>query len=692
MQLTDRDPSIFVYAVADYPLGGPPFFFVTGFAAGFGYNRALNLPPIDQVLTFPLVAEAVKDGGPKSLPASQKEQQETLTGKLQQLEQFLPPSVGEIFIAAGIKFNSFKQIDSFALLAVKFGRRFEIDLLGYSTLTAPAPVPDQKDAPVAQAQLALKASFIPDEGCLEVRAQLTPNSYIFSKDCHLTGGFAFYSWFEPHPHAGDFVLTLGGYHPKFTVPEHYPKVPRLAVNWQVSTELQVKADAYFALTGSALMAGGHLQVTWQHEKLRAWLNAGADFILAWQPYHYDAILYVDIGVSYTFEGFGSHTLTVDLGADLHLWGPEFCGEATVHLSIISFTIRFGQDTPKELEPIGWETFKAAFLPKPEQICSISVQQGLIRQMPAEGDQVGRWIVNAKEMVLVINSLVPINKTPMREPYLKLADQYEAYDLRIIPIAKISDINIEGHKLIIVAFVDSVLHIRIFGSNRNRVFNKTEKDIVDNDILKALKDRLNSVPDISSLEEEVKKKIIEDVTYILVDEKANHLAIAPVGIESNKSNNNLTSTFSIRITRGEQSLENDTFQLSPIWKSMPAGLWGEPNLTDDRKHLKPPNLNGPQLIENMLVGFEIRPNKKAQQPNSKEVNRSDLKYPVEQGPKIYPWQDFELPGLYGETAWNKARDTVVGMDKERIKLFEALGLVNPVVDFGEPVKQGVLLPA
>jgi uncharacterized protein DUF6603 len=211
-------------------------------------------PPIPiafaAVASFPLVAEAVKDGGPASLPTSHEGQQKTLANKLEQLEQYVPPSVGDIFIAAGIKFTSFKLLDSFALLIIKFGRRFEIDLLGLSTLTAPPPEAEKALPPVAEAQFALIASFIPAEGFLGVRAQLMSNSYILSKDCHLNGGFAFYTWFAPHRQAGDFVLTLGGYHPKFVAPDHYPQVPRLSLNWQVSSELHLKADAYFALTGS----------------------------------------------------------------------------------------------------------------------------------------------------------------------------------------------------------------------------------------------------------------------------------------------------------------------------------------------------------------------------------------------------------------------------------------------------------
>ncbi|HEY5745838.1 MAG TPA: DUF6603 domain-containing protein, partial [Chryseolinea sp.] len=285
---------------------------------------------------------------------------------------------------------------------VKFGKELEFDLLGISTLSVPN---------VAEAQLALKATFNPDSGFLGVRAQLTPNSYLLSHACHLTGGFAFYSWFKdqalagnPTIKGGDFVLTLGGYHPSYDPPTHYPRVPRLGFNWQVDAYLQLKGDAYYAMTPHALMAGVHLEATWHKDQLKAWFMAGADFLFSWQPYHYDVSLYVELGASYTFDLFGSHTMTVDLGADLHLWGPEFAGEAKIHWSIISFTVYFGSGASTGLTPIEWKAFKTAFLPAPEQICGIAVQQGLIRQMQHAGEEY--WIVNPKEFVLVTNAVIP----------------------------------------------------------------------------------------------------------------------------------------------------------------------------------------------------------------------------------------------------------------------------------------------
>jgi len=867
-QINGRDPSLFIYAVANYPLGGPAFFYVTGFAAGFGYNRALNLPPIDEIANFPLIAEAVRDGGPDSLPSGQKEQQKTLSTKLQQLERYLPPSVGDIFIAAGIKFTSFKQIDSFALLVVKFGRRFEIDLLGLSTLTAPPPdaakAGTKAVAPIAEAQLMLKASFIPDEGFLGVRAQLTPNSYILSKDCHLNGGFAFYTWFEPHPNAGDFVLTLGGYHPKFIVPDHYPQVPRLALNWQVSPELHIKADAYFALTGSAIMAGGHLQATWESGDLRAWFVAGADFLLAWKPFHYDLELYVGMGVSYTFKSLGNQTLSVDLGANLHLWGPPFSGTATVHWSIISFTVNFGEGAPQHLEKLEWDTFKSSFLPKPEQICSIAVQEGLMRQMKAiaiempklsdtmtEGTlvkwikkvgkvvQVGdvlaevetgkatmemkaldegvlseiyvqdgqklkigqklallaeRWIVNPKEMVLATHSAIPLNRVEgVKSPFscgvegvhldrlvvqgkVSITDQLPmAYRQQIAAVQGVKDVTYaswfggyyQDPKNNIFSFaVEASTYFGLFpeiklpedqlktligtrtgavigrklaekygwkigdsiqvkstmwtksggtsdwsfqvvgifenpedvGQEQRLFFNNNyfdEERILDKGMIGWYRVRIDDPAHAAAISSAIDRLFANsdrETKTVTEKEFQQSLArtIAPMGIESN-----LTSSCSITITRGdkpgEQVLE-DTFQVQPIRKHMPAGLWGKPNLTDDKKYLKPPNLNGPQLVENLLAGFEIRPRKKDQKAPSCDINRDELEYTTTLVPHENGSQAFELPELRGQSAWNKAAETVIGTREKRDQLIRVLGLVNAEIDFGEPVGQGVLLAA
>jgi hypothetical protein len=408
----DGHPSLFVYAVLDYPVGGPSFFFVTGLAAGFGYNRLLVVPPVEQVAQFPLVADALSGA---AMPAKIDE-------KVSGLQRYTPPSAGDFFLAVGIKFTSFKLVDSFALLTVSFGTQFEVNLLGLSTLVVPTPVPGETVTPLAEVQLAVRATFNPSKGFLGIAAQLTPNSFLFSRECHLTGGFAFYSWFSGE-HKGDFVLTLGGYHPEYKVPPHYPSVPRLGFNWRVSENLTIKGGMYYALTAAALMAGGSLQATWDSGNLKAHFLARADFIIYWKPYHYDAKMYVDIGVSYTYNLFGTHTLNIDVGADLHIWGPEFAGTAHIKLWIISFDVSFGAGSSRKLEPIKWAAFRDSFLPKGKDgnpaVCTVSVADGLLPVSPkadekekgkthaSKGDDIAvDWYINPKNFLLVTNSVIP----------------------------------------------------------------------------------------------------------------------------------------------------------------------------------------------------------------------------------------------------------------------------------------------
>jgi len=78
-----------------------------GLAAGFGFNRALNIPPVGDLLKFPFVSEAlgIRPNGT------------TITDELLALHQYVPPTTGQLFFAAGLHFTTFKVLDAFALLS-----------------------------------------------------------------------------------------------------------------------------------------------------------------------------------------------------------------------------------------------------------------------------------------------------------------------------------------------------------------------------------------------------------------------------------------------------------------------------------------------------------------------------------------------------------------------------------------------
>jgi len=357
----DGDPSFFLYGVLDAPLGGPVFIVVTGIAAGFGLNRTLVVPDVDGVDSFPLVEWAVGDNAPSSLPSGTTEQLESrIADTLSSLASsgVVAPKIGEDWFAAGVKFTSFKLIDCFALATVKFGSDLEVDLLGLATVKVP---PDPATPTLAEAQLALKATIQPSTGLIGITGQLTPNSYVLSKACKLTGGFAVYMWVAG-PHAGEFVLTIGGYSPQFTPPDYYPQVPRLGLDWSVSGALSVTGDLYFALTASAVMAGGGLKAVWHAGPVQAWFDVEADFLLAYTPFHYALSASVELGAKVRVKLLFVHvTVSIHLGVGLEIWGPEFSGKARINLKIVKFTISFGGGKTQPA-PVSWSDFVAQLLP------------------------------------------------------------------------------------------------------------------------------------------------------------------------------------------------------------------------------------------------------------------------------------------------------------------------------------------
>lgn len=336
--------SLFAYMVLSTPIGGPPAFFVTGLALGFGYNRSLVLPSVEQVPDYPLI-KAVKKGFD--------------TQTLNELGNYIVEETGQNFLTAGVRFTSFKIVDGFLLLSVSFGNRLKIGVLGIADISMPPSAPSH---PVSKAQLAIRGEYDPSAGVFGTEARLTSASYILSPDCRLTGGFAAFFWFEGSEHSGDFVITLGGYHPAFQKPAHYPEVPRLGLNWNVTSHLNISGEIYFALTPGAAMAGGKLSAVYTLGKLRAWFIAYADFLVSWKPFAYQARIGVSLGASYRVDCWFVHkTFSVELAAALDLWGPEVQGRLHVSWFIISFTISFSKGADHSKETLDWGAFKESFL-------------------------------------------------------------------------------------------------------------------------------------------------------------------------------------------------------------------------------------------------------------------------------------------------------------------------------------------
>lgn len=420
----EPDPSLFIFALLDEDLGGSPYFYLTGLAFGFGYNRSLKIPSIEDVTNFPLVS-ALND--PSSLIGNHApNSKDAYNSALTVLNKVVPVDHGSYWLAAGVRFTSLDLIHSTALLAVEFGYELEITLLGESWISLPPPSDPDVPAPeelYGYIEVGIEVRVLPSEGVVSATALLTNNSFIIDPDCHLTGGMAFYVWFGNNPNAGQFVLTVGGYHPHFSVPSYFPKVPRLGFNWPLPGNITISGESYFALTPSAIMTGGRLSILYHDGNLKAWFIARMDALLTWAPFHYELTISVRVGASYKLHMlFVTHTFSIELGAKLSLWGPKTGGTVHVNWFILSFTVGFGAGRNQKPSLLDWKNssgtgFSQSLLPskkkkakktpvvtllsanfeseedeKPE-VLSIKITQGLIKT----------YLNNSNETIFVVRA-------------------------------------------------------------------------------------------------------------------------------------------------------------------------------------------------------------------------------------------------------------------------------------------------
>ena len=399
-------PSMFVFGVLDAPLGGDPAFFVMGLAGGLGINSHLRIPGPDEVQDFPLVAGLSDPAAAGGTGAGPLEVLRVLQGTstTRPGPAWVSAEPGQLWVAAGLQFTSYKLVNTRALAVANLGQRdVSLALLGISSVVLPPNSP----VVFARVEMQLAAVFKPMEGFLGVSAVLSRSSYLLHPSCRLTGGFAFFCWYAGE-HAGDFVLSVGGYHPSFTRPAHYPALERLGFNWQVSSQVTLKGGAYFALTPSAIMAGVSLEATFHSGDLRAWFRAGADFLAHWHPFSFDAWIGVSVGASYRLDlWLTTVTVSVEIGADLHIWGPPTGGEVRVDWHVISFTIPFGSAAGSGAKSVDWKGFRE-LLPPDDALLTLA----------ADGIQktgAGEWVARPDELSFSTRSAIPASELRLAMP-------------------------------------------------------------------------------------------------------------------------------------------------------------------------------------------------------------------------------------------------------------------------------------
>ncbi|KAI1092447.1 hypothetical protein F5B19DRAFT_209814 [Rostrohypoxylon terebratum] len=332
----DPFTSIFVFARLDGPLITLEFAEISGVTGGFGYKSEVRVPTAAQITSFPFIDQSQLGSADNALDA---------------LEELTDPGKGGWFTphddtfwaAAGMKIDAFQMIALDAVVVVQFGNAIKLGIFGVALVDIPNTGPDFK---LAHVELGIAVVVDFDYGVVKAEAQLSPKSYILDPNCHLTGGFALYYWFDA-PHAdrdnvGNFVFSLGGYHQAFDVPTGWPNPERLGISWNLGKNLSIAGEAYFAITPKVCMGGGRLRASFSAGPVAAWFDAFANFLINYEPFHFYSEAGICVGVSFNLDILFIHIhISAELSADLYLWGPPLAGKVHVDIKVARFDIAFG---------------------------------------------------------------------------------------------------------------------------------------------------------------------------------------------------------------------------------------------------------------------------------------------------------------------------------------------------------------
>ncbi|EEY21592.1 conserved hypothetical protein [Verticillium alfalfae VaMs.102] len=378
----DDKKDTFTMVFIIFKLNGPLFTIgfadIAGLTGGAGVNSNVRLPNAATVLDFPFVKPRGTD---------------TSGGPLKALKGLLKPDSGEpwftaregsFWVAAGLRATAFQMLAVDAVVVVQLNPDVQLGIYAVAVCDVPTPASPIKFAHV---ELGIACTLDIAAGVFKVEAQLSPQSFVLHESCHLTGGLALFSWFGDSPYAGDWVMTIGGFHQAFDKPLQYPRPPRLGIAWSLGENLRITGEAYFAITPRVCMGGGRLHAQLTLGALSAWFDAFLDFLINYRPFYFAAVGGVSIGVRFSLDlWLVTIRISCEIGATLTVAGPPMAGTVHVDFWVFGFDVDFG-DSAGMARPdrLSLGDFKALALKSASSGVSVPLASGWLDVASGQND-------------------------------------------------------------------------------------------------------------------------------------------------------------------------------------------------------------------------------------------------------------------------------------------------------------------
>jgi hypothetical protein len=225
-----------------------------------------------------------------------------------------------------------------------------------------------------------------------------------------------------------FILSVGGFNPRFTPPASMPKLRRVAIDISANPITKIKAEAYLAVTSNTFQAGLHasLDIDAGAASIHGWLDF--DTLIQWDPVVHFTI-HMDIGLELRVGGQSIAGVSVDL----LLEGPgPWHAKGDASISFFFFSIHAGFE-------VTWGESAAA---DPQIEVDVSLLTAEALSAP------GAWSAIAPDTDAVVTFRTVERTETGVHPYGQLSVRQQAVPIGV-PVARVGRSKVTGGSATVV---------------------------------------------------------------------------------------------------------------------------------------------------------------------------------------------------------------------------------------------------
>jgi hypothetical protein len=295
---------------------------------------------VNRTMKVDVLRDRIRDGAINSIMFP-KNIVENAAKIISDLRAIFPPQAKHCVVAPFLKigWGSPTVLEVDLGIFIEFPFKGRLILIGALSICLPSKKADTR---LVDLRVDIFGDFNFAESYVLVEGRLRDGSHVAG--VALAGGFAFVLDWGSDP---QFLLSVGGYHPRYQKPARFPDIPRLSAQIKRGDAVRLTCLYYQAITSNTFQIGFSAEVTIKKGNATAIGFLGFNALLQFDPLYFEVDIRISVQIAYRGRSFAGIEL------EFLLSGPRpwrAVGYAKIKILFFSLKIRFNESWGGEQKP------------------------------------------------------------------------------------------------------------------------------------------------------------------------------------------------------------------------------------------------------------------------------------------------------------------------------------------------------